>query len=167
LAQASSYRIEPPGFFLNLARRDRSGTRRPKENTMAELSRDEARALIEGALASLLNPREDVADLSRYFAPDYIQDVDGKRLDYAGFIDHARALKTHLRGGRVTIETLLVDGDTIADIHVIEAENTNGGSIRTKVIAFFTVRDGKIVRVDELTHLLHGAEEDRDMGSRT
>jgi hypothetical protein len=29
------------------------------------------------------------------------------------------------------------------------------------------VRDGKIVRVDELTHLLQGADEDRDMGSRT
>ncbi|HXW26308.1 MAG TPA: nuclear transport factor 2 family protein, partial [Xanthobacteraceae bacterium] len=69
--------------------------------------------------------------------------------------------------GRAAIETLIVDGDTIADIHVVEAEKTNGDSIRTKVIAFFTVRGGKIVRVDELTHLLHGADEDRDMGSRT
>jgi len=134
---------------------------------MPELSKDEARALIEGALASLLDPRQDVANLSRYFAPDYVQDVDGKRLDYAGFIDHARVLKTHLRRGRAAIETLIVDGDTIADIHVVEAEKTNGDSIRTKVIAFFTVRGGKIVRVDELTHLLHGADEDRDMGSRT
>jgi ketosteroid isomerase-like protein len=134
---------------------------------MPELSKEEARALIEGAITSLLDPRQDVANLSRYFAPDYVQDVDGKRLDYAGFIDHARVLKTHLRRGRVTIETLIVDGDTIADIHVIEAEKTNGDSIRTKVLAFFTVSAGKFVRVDELTHLLRGADEDKDIGSRT
>lgn len=134
---------------------------------MPELSKHEARALIEGAIASLLDPRQSVEHLSEYFAPDYVQDVDGKRLDYAGFLDHARALKAHLRGGRVAIEALIVEGDTIADIHVVEAEKTNGDSIRTKVIAFFTVRDGRIVRVDELTRMLHGADEDRDLSSRT
>jgi hypothetical protein len=39
--------------------------------------------------------------------------------------------------------------------------------IRVKVIAFFTVRNGRIVRVDELTLLLRGADEDRDLGLRT
>jgi len=134
---------------------------------MSELSKDEARALIEGAIESLLDPRREVGDLTRYFTSDYVQEVDGKRLDYAGFIDHARVLKTHLRRGRATIKTLIVDGDTIADIHVIDAEKVDGNSVRTKVIAFFTVREGKIARVDELTHLLQGADEDRDIGSRT
>ena len=124
-------------------------------------------SLIEGALASLLDPRQDVQALSRYITLEYVQEVNGKRLDYAGFIDHARLLKAHLRGGSVTIEAIVVDGDTIADIHLVEAEKTNGATIRTNVIAFFTVRDGKITRVDELTHLLHGADDDRDIGSRT
>jgi ketosteroid isomerase-like protein len=134
---------------------------------MPELSKEQARALIENALTSLLDPRQDAESLSRYFAPDYVQDVDGKRLDFSGFIDHARTLKKSLRSGRVTIENIIVDGMTIADVHVVDAEKTNGDTIRAKVIAFYTVRDGKIVRVDELTHLLQGADEDRDMGSRT
>jgi len=134
---------------------------------MAGLSKQQARALIESALASLLDPRQDAESLSRYFAPDYVQDVDGKRLDFNGFIDHARTLKKSLRGGRVTIENIIVDGMTIADVHVVDAEKTNGDTLRAKVIAFYTVRDGKIVRVDELTHLLQGAAEDRDLGSRT
>ena len=134
---------------------------------MTNLSKNEARTLIENAVTSLLDPQQDAAALSRYFAPDYVQDVDGKRLDYGGFIDHARVLKTHLRGGTATIESLIVDGDTIADIHIIDAEKIDGSRIRMKVIAFFIVRDGKIVRVDELTHLLDGDEKDRDMGSRT
>jgi ketosteroid isomerase-like protein len=134
---------------------------------MPGLSKEQARALIENALASLLDPRQDAESLDRYFAPDYVQDVDGKRLDFNGFIDHARTLKKSLHSGRATIETIIVDGMTIADIHVVDAEKTNGDTIRAKVIAFYTVRDGKIVHVDELTHLLHGTDEDRDMGSRT
>jgi len=134
---------------------------------MSELSEDQARVLIEGAIASLLDPQQDADHLTRYFAPDYTQEVDGKRLTFAGFIDHARALKASLRCGHATIERLVVSGDTIADIHVVEADKKNGDAIRVKVIAFFTVRDGKIVGVDELTHLLDGSDADRDMGSRT
>src|SRR5271168_2133816 len=133
---------------------------------MSGLSKEQARRLIEDAVASLLDPKQDAESLSRYFAPNYVQDVDGKRLDFNGFIDHARTLKATLRRGHATIEKLIVDGDTIADTHIIDAEKTNGDSIRVKVTAFLTARDGKIVRVDELTHLLHGAEEDSDLGSR-
>lgn len=134
---------------------------------MPGLSKEQARALIENSIASLLDPQQDAAALDRYFTLDYVQHVDGKRFDYEGFIDHARALKGSLRRGRVTIEQLIVDGDTIADIHIVEAEKTNGSLVRAKVIGFFTVRDGKIARVDELTHMLDGAPEDRDLGSRT
>ncbi|HUB10593.1 MAG TPA: nuclear transport factor 2 family protein [Acetobacteraceae bacterium] len=134
---------------------------------MPELSNEEARALIEGALASLLDPQQDTNQFVRYFASDYVQEVDGKTLTFAGFIDHARMLKASLRRGCATIERLVVSGDTIADIHVVKAEKMNGDAIRVKVIAFFTVRDGKIIAVDELTHLLDGSDADRDMGSRT
>ena len=134
---------------------------------MSNLSKDEARALIEGALASLLDPQQGAEELSRYFAPSYVQIVDGKSLDYDGFIDHARTLKKSLRKGRATIETIVVDGSTIADIHVVDAEKTNGDTIQVKVIAFFTVADGRIVRVDQLTRMLRGGAEDHDLGSRT
>jgi ketosteroid isomerase-like protein len=152
-----------------IASQSSEGTAHPNEGekAMSGLSKEQARALIENAVASLLDPRQDAESLSRYFAPDYVQDVDGKRLDFNGFIDHARTLKKSLRRGRATIENIIADGSTIADIHVIDAEMTNGDTIQVKVIAFFTVRDGKIVRVDELTHLLRGTDEDRDLGSRT
>jgi len=79
---------------------------------MSGLSKEQARRLIEDAMASLLDPKQDAESLSRYFAPDYVQDVDGKRLDFNGFIDHARTLKATLRRGHATIEKLVVDGDT-------------------------------------------------------
>ena len=59
---------------------------------MSGLSKEQARRLIEDAMASLLDPKQDAESLSRYFAPDYVQDVDGKRLDFNGFsITHAHS----------------------------------------------------------------------------
>jgi hypothetical protein len=77
---------------------------------------------------------------------------------------YAPANPLTLPGGR---HDLIIPIQGPAYIHLVDAEKTNGDTIRAKVIAFYTVRDGKIVHVDELTHLLHGADEDRDMGSRT
>lgn len=131
------------------------------------LTKQDARRLIEGALASLLDPNQDAEALKAFFTDDYVQDVDDKRLDLAGVLAHARTLKTTLRTGRPTIQNLIVEGQTIADIHIVEAEKTERARIKAKVVGCFTVRDGKIAAVDELTHLLEGNKEDRDLGSRT
>jgi ketosteroid isomerase-like protein len=119
------------------------------------LGREEAAALLNGAFACLLDPREDAGNLDRYFSPSYVQDVDGEHMDYTHFLDHARTLKA-----------LVVDSSTIADIHLIEAEKADGGRLSTKVFAFFFVEDGRIGRVRELTRLVRGDAADRDLGSR-
>jgi hypothetical protein len=49
---------------------------------MPELSKDQARASVEGALARLLDPQQHVDQLARYFASDYIQEVDDSRLTF-------------------------------------------------------------------------------------
>jgi ketosteroid isomerase-like protein len=104
--------------------------------------------------------------LSEFFSCDYIQIANGERLDYAGFINHARALKRSLATAKVTFERIIVDGDDIAEIHVLNGTKHDGTALRVKVIAFYRLKDGKIVEVDELTHLLEGAEADRDIGFR-
>jgi ketosteroid isomerase-like protein len=130
------------------------------------LSRGAALAVLEGAFACLLDPREPAASLDRYFSPSYVQEVDGARMDYGHFLDHAQTLKAALRSASARVDTLVVDGSTIADIHLVEAEKTDGGRLATRVFAFFVVEDGKIVGVNELTRLVHGDAADRDLGSR-
>jgi hypothetical protein len=123
---------------------------------MTDLTNDQARALLSDAFANLLDPGEDAETLSRYFSPACIQEVDGERMDYGQFLDHARAIKRSIRSARVTFEGLIVQGSTIADIHIVESESTDGASRRLKVIAFNTVDQGRIVRVNELTRVLQG-----------
>jgi len=131
------------------------------------MTRDEARRFLEDMFDRLFDPAASAEAVGAFFAPDYVQEVDGKRLDYSAFLDHVRLLKRTLERATVTFEQLLVDGSTIADIHVVDAHKKNGERLRVKVLAFYTIEDGKIRRLEELTHQLEGRPEDADLGSRT
>jgi ketosteroid isomerase-like protein len=131
------------------------------------MTKEEARDFLEKVFANTFAPQADAESLSELFSTYYIQDADGARLDFKGFIEHARVLKKTLRSGRVTFKDILVDGQKIADVHIVEATKATGDTIRVKVIALYTLAEGKILRVDELTHLLKGADTDRDIGFRT
>ncbi|EJN03620.1 nuclear transport factor 2 family protein [Phyllobacterium sp. YR531] len=134
---------------------------------MPGLSKAAMQGLIENALKSMLDPNVPAEQLSEFFSRDYRQDVDGTTLDYDGFIAHAKDLKKSISSGKAIFEMMMFDGGNVADVHIIEATKTNGEKIKVKVIAIFTIGDGKITRVNELTHLLSGSPEDRNMGSRT
>src|SRR5262249_16743080 len=99
------------------------------------MTRDEARRFLEDMFDRLFDPAASAEAVGAFFAPDYVQEVDGKRLDYSAFLDHVRLLKRTLERASVTFEQLLVDGSTIADIHVVDAHKKNGERLRVKVLA--------------------------------
>jgi hypothetical protein len=75
-------------------------------------------------------------------------------MDYAQFLDQAHAIKRSIRLARVSFEALVVQDSTVADIRLVESERTDGAPTKLGVIAFTTVDQVKIVRVDELTRLM-------------
>ncbi len=125
-----------------------------------------ARICIENAFISLLNPAEPVDELRHYFSEDYVQWVDGVELDFMQFLQHASVLKQTLRSADIVIKRFVCQGDSVADIHDVYAIKHSGELIITRVIAFYIFRDGKICSVEEMTHLLSGSEQDRNLGSR-
>ena len=133
---------------------------------MANLSRDQAQDFLERVFRNMLDPTLEASALADFFSSSYVQVANGERLDYQGFINHAQAVKRSLATAKVNFERIVVDGDQIADIHVLDATKKDGSALKMKVLAFYKLRDGKIVEVDELTHLVQGAEADRDIGYR-
>ena len=133
---------------------------------MANLSRDQAQDFLERVFRNMLDPALEASAMGEFFSSSYIQVANGERLDYQGFINHAQAVKRSLATAKVNFERIVVDGDQIADIHVLDATKKDGSALKMKVLAFYKLRDGKIVEVDELTHLVQGAEADRDIGYR-
>jgi hypothetical protein len=104
--------------------------------------------------------------LTARLTSDYLQIADGKTLDLAGFVNHARVLKSILAEASVTFETLVADGDRVASLHVVTGRKRDGTAIGARVYAFFEFENGRVRKVDEATRLIAGGEEDRDLGSR-
>ena len=50
--------------------------------------------------------------------------------------------------------------------HHVKVDKKSGQRSEIAVMARFTLASGRILRCDELTHLLVGEREDRDLGSR-
>lgn len=134
--------------------------------TESALTESEVHALLRRLFDAFTDPRTKPEVFAKLLTPDYVQRVDGKELDYAGFLAHTAALQASLASSSVTFEHIVTDGRSAATVHIADAVKTNGSRIRLKVIAYFEFRGNRISLVDELTHLTDGADQDRDLGSR-
>jgi ketosteroid isomerase-like protein len=105
--------------------------------------------------------------IDRYFSPAYVQHVDGRTLNFAGFRDHVRELKKILTNLRFTVEHMVAEGDKVMEIHRVQGDKRAGGSFAVRLFSLWIIQDGKIVLCDEISRLESGGEEDRDLGSRT
>lgn len=130
------------------------------------LTEREAHDLLRRMFDAFTDPTTRPEAFAELLTPDYIQRVDGKELDYAGFLAHTAALQASLKSASVTFEHVVTDGLSAATVHIADAVKANGERMRLKVIAYYQFRGDRISLVDELTHLLEGADQDRDIGSR-
>ena len=130
------------------------------------MTHTQARQFLGQIFNSLFDPAETAEQTGRYFAPEYQQFADGKVLDHALFVEHARTLKATLQSATVTFEKVIACGQSLASVHIVDAIKHNGQRLKVKVVALYEVENGLIRRVDELSHLLEGDASDRDLGTR-
>merc|ERR1712070_820008 len=114
-----------------------------------------------------------------YFDSSYTQLVDGKRLNYEGFLTHMRAQKSkitpdvridwHELHAAVTME----QGREVVLIishHSVKARmRSDDSAIEGSVVALMKMdaKSGKIFQCNENTHMRHASKEARDLGSTT
>ncbi|QSB44343.1 nuclear transport factor 2 family protein [Tsuneonella flava] len=135
--------------------------------TDKSMTPSEAYDLLQRMFAVFMNPQTKQDDLAEFLTPDYVQRVDGKQLDYNEFLMHHQALQRTISSGSVNFEHFVTDGVSAATVHTAEAVKRTGERIRLRVIAYYQFCGNRISLVDELTQLLNGEQEDRDLGSRT
>lgn len=122
--------------------------------------------VIEALQEIISNPEHHEIAISRYFSPDYQQQVDGKQLDYHGFIAHMALLKGLTTRMEVSLLAIAEQQNTVFTHHRVTVDKTSGEQSEIEVMARFTLLCGLIVRCEELTQLISGADGDRDLGSR-
>jgi hypothetical protein len=126
----------------------------------------QAQRFLSRIFNSLFDPAQTAEQTGRHFAGDYQQHADGKVLDHALFVEHARTLKATLKSASVSFEKVIACGQSLASVHIVDAIKHDGQRLKVKVVALYEVEDGLIRRVDELSHLLEGEASDRDLGTR-
>ncbi|CAM4518145.1 hypothetical protein P4H94_15150 [Paenibacillus macerans] len=132
------------------------------------MTNEEARQKVQQVMEALFDPNVTAEEVGSYFNPRYVQDANGVVLDHKGFVDHARALKSTLKSGKVRIDKMFVDGQVMVSVHYVDAVKQDDSQLTMKVIACFEVdENGLFINTDELTHLVQGDAADRDLGSRT
>jgi hypothetical protein len=123
--------------------------------------------IVTDALQAVIShPGHDEKKIAHYFSPDYQQIVDGHHLDYAQFVQHLAVLKSHTRQMEVNVKALATEEDTVFTHHSVAVEKSSGDKSEFEVFARFTLAAGKIIRCEELTRMVSGTADDRDLGSR-
>lgn len=121
------------------------------------------RSAVEKFYADTFN---DDAQIRRYFAPNYVQHVDGKTLQFEEFLTHVGFLRRATKSLRFeVIDALYTDG-LLADRHRVHIVKDNGETAEAEVLAFLRIEDGRIVELNELTQVIRGDAADRALGSR-
>lgn len=105
--------------------------------------------------------------IDRYFSPRYVQHVDGTTLNFGAFVDHVRELKRTVVKLQVTFEQMVAEGNQVMEIHRVRGEKRDGSKFTVRLMSFWVIEAGKIVLCDEFSRVEEGAQEDRDLGSRT
>ena len=112
------------------------------------------------------NPIFNKSAIEKYFAPEYRQEVDGKVLHYEQFCKHVLVQKETIASMEFDFQTLVSEGNILFSNHLVTASTKTGGYGKIRVIAEFHFKNGQITYCNELTHLVSGNPEDRDIGSR-
>ncbi|GAB5468016.1 MAG: hypothetical protein Kilf2KO_10460 [Rhodospirillales bacterium] len=125
----------------------------------------EAKAFLEEVFTAVLAPDADATVTNRYFTEDFEQIVDGGRLNRAQFDAHLETLRREVASFAIDFTRVIAEGDEIAEVHYAKVRQKDGRVLTMKFIAFHSLRDGRIARVEEVSHLVQGAAQDVDLGS--
>jgi predicted SnoaL-like aldol condensation-catalyzing enzyme len=126
-----------------------------------------SKKIIQDVFTNILeNQESDKTLISKYFADNYVQHVDGKTIKFDDFVKHIQTLKETIKDISITVNTIVEEDDIVFTNHEVKTISRKGRENQIKVIAEFRLKDGKIYRCDELTHMVEGHVEDQDLGSR-
>lgn len=130
-------------------------------------SHEDPKSVVLNVFKTLIeNPKWTKADFDRYVSKDYIQVADGNTLTYEQDYQHIKALWETCKSIKVIFHDMVVEGNKVATRHTAYAVKKDGSEIEADVMAIFEVKDGKLIRCNELTRMVKGQKEDADLGSR-
>lgn len=120
------------------------------------------------ALSDLLNDHQTPLEtlLDRHFNADYRQRTNGDWTTREQFAEHIKHLRAIISNAEVKVLDELTDGSRYAERHRVVVTKRDQSTVEQEVYVFAQLdSDGKFLSLEEVTLMVQGAEQDRDIGS--
>ncbi len=139
----------------------------PISNSYAESLMTPAaeKEFVKNAVIYALENTDPQMDYSKYVSKDFINPIDGNVFNYDQWVTHQKNIKKLVKSMKPTFDLVVAEGEHAAAIYHIDIVKNDGSELVVKDMAFFKIKDQKIVYCEELTRLIKGAAADKDIGS--
>lgn len=130
------------------------------------LSKDESkqRTLWANMLNSLFADKISVEEL---FSPNYQQYSDGKTLDFTHFINHLSHLRDQVNIIEFEVRDICISESRLAERHIATVTHHDGKVSKLEVYAFIRLHEHKIISLHEISRVISGTEQDKELASVT
>jgi len=126
---------------------------------------DAAKAFVKQAVKYALENKDPNMDYSKYVSKDFINPIDGNVFNYEQWVAHQKHIKEQVKSMKPTFDLMVAEGNHVATIFRVHLIKNDGSELEVKDMAFFKIKNNKIVYVEELTRLIKGSEQDKNIGS--
>jgi hypothetical protein len=140
----------------------------PLSNAFAvghEISNAESKALVKRAVIYALENRDPNMDYGKYVSKSFINPIDGNTFNFTQWVTHQKNIKKMVKSMKPIFDTLVAENNQVAAIYRIKLVKNDGSKLVVKDLAFFKIKQNKIVYCEELTQLVKGNSKDKNIGS--
>ncbi|MEM8744711.1 MAG: hypothetical protein AAGF14_08775 [Pseudomonadota bacterium] len=131
------------------------------------MTENDARDYLLAMYDRLLRQTPDSTTLDHFIAEDFVAHSDGVTMNRQEFEGHLNLLREKLSKFEVQMEKIVSSPDCIAALFAVDFFTAEGTHSKIQVNAFYFMRNEQICRLDELTQLISGREEDRGLVARS
>ncbi len=135
----------------------------PLTTAFATMSAEQSKAFVQRAVIYALQNKP--INYGKYASLDLIVHVDGNTFNFVQWVKHLNDIKKEAQSIQPTFLQMIAEDNHVATIFKVNIVKTDGSKLEIKDLAFFEIKDNKIIYVDELTRLTKGDLKDKDIGS--
>jgi hypothetical protein len=105
-------------------------------------------------------------DYTKYISTDYVEQIDGETFNFQQWLHHMNGIRGMMKSYQLSFNEIVAEGDQIAASYDVHAVKKDGTTLDIRIIAIFTVKNGKMVACDELTHMMSGPQTDQNLSDK-
>lgn len=120
---------------------------------------------VKDAVVYALENNDPNMDYSKYVSKDFVNPIDGNVFNYEQWVTHQKHIKAITKSMTPKFDLMVAEGDNVATIYHINIIKNDGSRLVVKDMAFFKIKNNKVVYCEELTRLIKGEQKDQNIGS--